>query len=166
MVSYFDVATRTWSSESEGASSPISYHDRLSAVHIPLGKNWLLVHSPALGGPAGGFRAADLDDATPNLVTVTVSGGPGDTHVGLTWDSANSRVLACDKSGNLYACTPPSTIGSTWTWTTLSNSGESPDAQTWSGEGVWGRFGYVNDGVIHGVVLCSGPDTRPWFYKL
>jgi hypothetical protein len=166
-VTYFDVQTRAWSTESEAAGSPISYSDRIVSVHIPV-KNWLVCHTPPEGGAEGGLLACDLDDATPNLVTVTEAGStPASSGTyGITWDALNERIVLCTKAGVLYFCTPPATIGGTWTWTTSTPGGDTPDAQTWSGEGIWGRFGYVDDGVVRGYVLCAGPDTRPCFYKI
>jgi hypothetical protein len=166
---YFNPRTRAWDERGEGAGSPWSYTDRGSSCHIP-GRNWVVVHlPPSGGGEESGLLVMDMNVTNPTAIQMATSGSPpgASTPQGLAWDTYNGRLVACDKSGNLRVCTPPATIGATWTWTALTNTGgDTPDAQAWSGEGVWTRFGYVDDGVLRGYVLCAGPDTRPCFYKL
>jgi hypothetical protein len=146
-----------------------SYTDRGSIVHIP-GKNWCVFHLPPTGSDKSGLLVVDMNSDNPvNVIQMVTSGSPpsASTAQGLAWDSRNGRVVACDKNGNLRAAQPPATVGGTWNWIALTNTGgDTPDSQAWSGEGVWGRFGYVNDGALHGYVLVAGPNTRPCFYKL
>ena len=167
-ASYFNPDTRAWTQAGgEGASSPIAFADRMTACYIPT-KNWVLVHATDVGGgEPSGVLVADMAAGTPSLATTTGTNKPSNSAVvGSCWDPVNGRVVLCNKAGQLWFATPPATIGSSWTWTIVNPGGDTPDSQTWSGEGVWGRFGYVDDGVIRGYLLTSGPGTRPCFYKL
>lgn len=169
-VGLFGMVSRAWTYLSgESPGSPQSYSDRLTSCYIP-GKQWVAAHSPAVGGPAGGLRVMDMTQgSSAQLTAVTVSGAAApDTSnsFGLTWDAFNGRLVSCDESGNLAVCTPPSTIGSTWVWTALTTTGDTPETQTWSGEGVWTSFGYVDDGILRGYVGVLGPACKPFFYKL
>jgi hypothetical protein len=165
---YFNTATATWTQKPEG--NPISYSDRGVMCYIP-GKQWVVVHIPTSGGSEPfGLLVADPTIGTPTFTAMTTAGSPpsSSTLHGLTWDSFNGRLVACDEVGNLKICTPPSTISGTWTWSTLSSSGDTPESETGvaAGEGIWGRFSYIDDGVLRGYLLLAGPHTKPAFYKL
>ncbi|MGE0763888.1 MAG: hypothetical protein AB7N80_11470 [Bdellovibrionales bacterium] len=160
----FDFVTRTWSHVNEASNSPSSYSDRQAAAHSPT-KKWVLLHT---GDNTGYLRAADVSNlSTSAFITLKTSGAspPGGSH-GVTWDKMNSRFVVGGPSNTLYFCTPPTNLTDTWNWTQVTGGGDNVENPNWSGQGIWGRFGYVDDGVIRGFVTCTGPNARPAFFKL
>jgi hypothetical protein len=166
---YFDPATMTWSQKPEG--NPISYSDRGAACYIK-GKQWVVVHIPPSGGSEpSGLLIADSSAGTPSFIPMVTSGSPpsASTIHGILHDPVKDVVVVCDEAGNLRSAPVPATMGSTWNWTALSSSGgDTPELETATpaGEGIWGRFGLVDDGVLRGYLLCAGAHTRPAFYKV
>lgn len=155
---------RVWTHHAEASNSPSAYGDRQAAAFSPT-KQWILLHT---GEDSNYLRAANVSNlatAAFSVIKTVGSPPPAGSH-GVTWDAFNSRFVVGGPSNALYFCNPPSQISDSWTWNKLSPGGDNVENPSYSGGGIWGRFGCVDDGVMRGYVTCTGPFARPAFYKL
>ena len=116
---------------------------------------------------SGAVVVQNLASPTSALYSPTTT-GTGPTSCALEYDSINARFVAWSNSGKtLYYLTPganPLSGGDSWTWSSVTpSSGATPGAQT--ANGVFGRFRFVNKGVLKGAVLMPDYNQPIYFYR-